>query len=85
MWKENIFLISIILYIETTMEIDGDLTSEVIRHYVLDNLLSSFGLHLVIEKWFKQTLYVSFLTKTYSGSFTILPVNKSDTMCYLFY
>ena len=37
-----------------------DFTGEWIRHYVLDNLLSWFGVHLVIEQWFKQTLYVRY-------------------------
>ena len=38
------------------------LTSEDIRHYVLDNLLGQNWVLMAIEKWFKQTQYVSYYT-----------------------
>ena len=35
------------------------------------------GVPLVLEQWFKQTLYVSYYTGMISGSIGNVPVNKS--------
>ena len=47
------------------------------RHYVLADLLTWFGINLVMEKWFNQTLCVSYFTELILGSFGYGPVNKS--------
>ena len=44
-----------------------------------------FGVHLVAEQSFKQTLCDSSFTKIHSYISIIQPVNKADTMCLLFY
>ena len=36
---------------------------------------------ILIEQWFKQKICVRYFTKMHSGSFSILLINKSDTMC----
>ena len=51
----------------------------------MDNLLFWIGVYLIIKKWLKQTLCVSYFTKILSGCFTFLPVNKANTMCWIFY
>ena len=60
-----------------------DLTSEKIGHYVLSYLLCWFGLLLVIEDWFNHTYCVRYFTKIHFLCFTIRPVTKTDTLCYL--
>ena len=52
-----------------------------IRHYVLSNLLCWFGIHLVIEKGFKQTHCARYLNNINLGYFTIIPVEKEDNSC----
>ena len=51
------------------------------RHYVLATLLCWFVVHLVVEKWFKQTQCFSYFTNIYLVCFTIIPVNKADNLC----
>ena len=46
-------------------------------HYVLADSLTWFGVHVLLDKWFKQTLCVSHLTELISGSFGNGPVDKS--------
>ena len=60
------------------------LTSGKSRHYVLDKLFCLFE-KMVIEEWLNQTNCVWYFTNIHFGSFIILPVHKSDTLCYLSY
>ena len=55
------------------------------RHYVLANLPCLYGVLLVIENWFKKTQYVNCFTNIFLGYFTIIPMGKAYTMCYLIY
>ena len=48
-----------------------------IRHYVVDNSLNWLELHLVLDKWFNQTLCVIYFTDYISGYFGNVPVNKN--------
>ena len=47
-----------------------------IRNYVLSNSLTWSVIHLVLNQWFIQTLFVSYLTELIQGSFVNGPVNK---------
>ena len=58
-----------------------NLTSDLIRHSMLDILLSGFGLDLAIYQKLNQTLCVSYFTQSILGSFNNWPVIKSDTIC----
>ena len=44
-----------------------------------------FGVDLAIERLFNQTHFVRYFTNICLGCLTILPVKKSDTVCYLIY
>ena len=44
-----------------------------------------FGVHLVMEQWFKQTFCDSYFTKIHSCISIIRSVNKSDTVCWILY
>ena len=48
-----------------------------IRGYVLDHLLSLLWVHLVLDKWFKQTLCVKYFTELFLGSFDNVPDIKT--------
>ena len=61
------------------------LTSKYIRSYVLDNLLSCFGVHSVIDQWLKQTLCVSYFNEFILGYFGTCSVNNARTVFYIFY
>ena len=52
---------------------------------MLANLLCWFGVHLVTEEWFKQTLCVICYTNIYLICFKLWPVKKADTICYIIY
>ena len=41
--------------------------------------ICQFGVQLVMEQWFKQTLYLSCITKIHFCIFIVCPVIKSDT------
>ena len=65
----------------------------IIQTLFLTNLMSSFGVTLVIEQLFKQTLCVRYFTKWINhsewsrqlGYFINLRVSEADTMCYVSY
>ena len=40
-----------------------------IRHYVFADLICWFGVHLLLEKWFKKTHFVSYFNKILLGLF----------------
>ena len=51
------------------------------------SVLSIFSWFWVVwesDQWLKQTIYVIYYTELILGTFGNLPVNKSDTMSYLF-
>ena len=41
-------------------------------------------IHLLIDQYLNNTLYVSYITNQIMGSFSYWPVNKLDTMYYIF-
>ena len=48
---------------------------------MIAHLLCWLWVNFFIESWSNFTHYVSYFTNMHSGSFGILPVNKSDTVC----
>ena len=60
-----------------------DLTSGKIRHYELAKSMCRLG-NFVIEMLFNKTHCVRYFAKIHLKSFTIIPVNKLDSMCYLY-
>ena len=80
-WFKKIHCVSCFTKIRSTLL--HDLTNEKIRHYVLANLLFWFRVHLLIENWFNKTYCVSDLTKINLVCFTILIMEKADTIFLL--
>ena len=65
------------------MFIDGLFRNEEVnesRNCVLNKLLTWLGVPLVLDQWFKQTIFVSYFTKMIPGSIRNGPAKKSDTM-----